>query len=69
MPDKPSRLRVKSDGLAPPAIDAQPVENEILLSLPAKEREVLFPQLTFVAICEPTMCCTNRASRSNLAIF
>ena len=50
MPDKSSRLRVKSDGHAPPAIDAQPVENEILLSLPAKEREVLFPQLTFVAM-------------------
>ncbi len=50
MPDKPSRLRVKSDGQGPPAIDAQPIENEILLSLPASERETLFPQLTFLEL-------------------
>ena len=48
MAEKPSRLRVKSDGQAPPTIDSQPVENEILLSLPAKERDVIFPLLTFV---------------------
>ncbi len=35
---------------APASIDGQPVENEILLSLPAKEREALFPQLTFVEL-------------------
>jgi CRP-like cAMP-binding protein len=48
MADKPSRLRVKTDGSAPPTIDGQPVENEILLGLPANERETIFPQLTFV---------------------
>ena len=48
MADKPARLRVKTDGHAPPAIDGQPVANEILLALPAKERDVIFPQLTFV---------------------
>ncbi|MBZ5652945.1 MAG: Crp/Fnr family transcriptional regulator [Acidobacteriia bacterium] len=50
MPDKPYRPRVKPDGQAAPSIDAQPVENEILLSLPAKEREAIFPQLTFVEL-------------------
>ncbi len=50
MADKPSRLRVKPDGHGPPAIDGQPVLNEILLDLPAKEREVIFPQLTFVEL-------------------
>ena len=48
MAEKPSRIRVKPDGHAPPAIDGQPVENEILLGLPSKEREAIFPQLTFV---------------------
>src|SRR6202142_4313138 len=48
MADKPARLRVKTDGHAPPTIDGQPVANEILLALPAKERDVIFPQLAFV---------------------
>jgi hypothetical protein len=48
MAEKPSRIRVKPDGSAPTAIDGQSVENEILLALPAKEREAIFPQLTFV---------------------
>ena len=48
MADKTFRGRVKSDGHAFPAIDGQPVENEILLGLPAKERESIFPQLTFM---------------------
>lgn len=48
MAEKPARLRVKTDGHAPPAIDGQPVENEILLALPAPERDVIFPQLAFV---------------------
>jgi CRP-like cAMP-binding protein len=48
MADKPARLRVKTDGHAPPAIDGQPVANEILLALPAKERDVIFPLLAFV---------------------
>ena len=50
MPDKTSRARAKPDGPASPAIDGQPVENEILLGLPAKEREALFPQLTLVEL-------------------
>jgi CRP-like cAMP-binding protein len=48
MAEKPSRIRVKTDASVPPRIDGQPVENEILLGLPAKEREAIFPQLTFV---------------------
>ena len=50
MPDKFSRLRVKTDSLSPPQIDGQPVQNEILLSLPAKERDQVFPLLTFVEL-------------------
>ncbi|MGH9503567.1 MAG: Crp/Fnr family transcriptional regulator [Terriglobales bacterium] len=48
MPEKTSSIRVKPDGQSPPLIDAQPVENEILLSLPAREREIIFPLLVFV---------------------
>jgi CRP-like cAMP-binding protein len=48
MAEKSSRIRVKTDGHAPPTIDSQPVGNEILLSLPAEEREIVFPLLTFV---------------------
>jgi CRP-like cAMP-binding protein len=50
MVDKNSRIRVKSDGLAPPTVDGQTVENEILLSLSAKERDLIFPQLTFMEL-------------------
>jgi CRP-like cAMP-binding protein len=58
MPDKSSRLRVKTDGHSPPVIDQQmdrqideqAVENEILLSLPAKEWDQVFPLLTFVEL-------------------
>jgi CRP-like cAMP-binding protein len=50
MPDKSSRVRVKTDGQSPPIIDGQAVENEILLSLPAKERDQIFPQLTFAEL-------------------
>jgi CRP-like cAMP-binding protein len=50
MADKSARLRVKTDGHGPPTIDSQPVENEILLSLPAKERDAVFPLLTFVEL-------------------
>jgi len=50
MADKPSGPRVKTDGHAPPAIDGQPIANEILLALPAKEREALIPQLIFVEL-------------------
>jgi len=50
MADKTSRVRVKSDGHALPAVDGQLVENEILLSLSAKERDLIFPQLTFMEL-------------------
>jgi CRP-like cAMP-binding protein len=50
MPDKLNRLRVKTDGQSPPLIDGHPVENEILLSLPANERDQIFPLLTFIEL-------------------
>jgi CRP-like cAMP-binding protein len=62
MPDKSSRVRVKTDGHSPPVInrqtdrhierqiDGQRVENEILVSLPAKEWDQVFPLLTFVEL-------------------
>src|ERR1700680_373094 len=50
MADKTSHIRVKSDGHAVPAIDGQPVENEILLSLSTKERNLIFPHLTFMEL-------------------
>jgi CRP-like cAMP-binding protein len=46
--EKLLRSRPKSDGQASSTIDGQVVENEILLSLPAKERDQIFPQLTFL---------------------
>lgn len=48
MADKVSRLRVKTASQTPPTIDSQVVENQILLSLPARERDAIFPHLTFV---------------------
>ena len=50
MADKSTRSRPKTDGHAPPVIDGQSVENEILLALPAKERDAIFPHLTFVEL-------------------
>jgi CRP-like cAMP-binding protein len=50
MREKLSRLRAKPDGSVAPIIDGQIVENEILLALPPKEREAIFPQLTFVEL-------------------
>ena len=50
MHDKFSRLRVKTDNLSPPQIDGQEVQNEILLSLPTKERDQVFPLLTFIEL-------------------
>ena len=50
MADKNSRIRVKSDGLAPPTVDGQIVENEILVGLSAKERDLIFPQLTYMEL-------------------
>jgi CRP-like cAMP-binding protein len=50
MADKILRVRTKSDGQGPPLVDGQPVSNEILLSLPAKERDLVFPQLTYMEL-------------------
>ena len=62
MPDKSDHIRVKTNGKtivqpgiktdapSPPMVDGQPVENEILLSLPPKESDLLFPLLTFVEL-------------------
>ena len=50
MVDKTSRVRSKSDGLSYPTIDGEPVRNEILLALSAKERDLLFPQLTYMEL-------------------
>ena len=36
MPDKTSRIRVKSDGQSPPTVDGQTIHNEILLGLSAR---------------------------------
>lgn len=50
MADKVSRVRTKSDGQGPPLVDGQPVSNEILLSLSARERDLIFPQLTYMEL-------------------
>jgi CRP-like cAMP-binding protein len=50
MSDKAARVRPKPDGSTPPTIDGQTVVNEILVGLPPKERDAIFPQLTFVEL-------------------
>ncbi len=50
MADKISRVRTKSDGQGPPLVDGQPVGNEILLSLSARERDLIFPHLTYMEL-------------------
>lgn len=50
MVDKTSRGRGKPAIEVSPTIDAQPVQSEILLSLPAREREAVFPLLTFIEL-------------------
>jgi len=50
MAEKTSRNRAKSDGRGILTIDAQAVENEILLSLSTKERGLIFPLLTFMEL-------------------
>jgi CRP-like cAMP-binding protein len=50
MPDKSSRHRVKSDGQSPLAVDGQTIQNEILLGLSAKERDLIIPQLAFMEL-------------------
>ncbi len=44
------RTRVQSVGTTPPQIDGIPVENELLLGLPSKERDCLFPKLVFIPL-------------------
>ena len=48
MPTPISRNRVKTDGHGPPMIDGTPVNNELLLNLPAKECAEIFSKLTFL---------------------
>ena len=48
MPEKISHIRSKPDSSAPPLIDGQTIDNEILLGLPAGELDAILPQLTFV---------------------
>ena len=48
MPEKISHIRSKPDSSAPPLIDGQTIDNEILLGLPARELDAILPQLTFV---------------------
>jgi len=48
MANASSRTRAKSNGKALAVIDGVPVENELLLGLPPKEREAIFSRLTFL---------------------
>jgi CRP-like cAMP-binding protein len=48
--DKIPRVRLKSDGRPSPAVDGEAVANEILLSLSPKERDLMFPHLTFMEL-------------------
>ena len=48
MPAPIYRNRPKSDGHGPPTIDGSPVNNELLLNLPAKECAAIFSKLAFL---------------------
>ena len=55
MATKTSLIRSKANGRPPntegvPVIDGVPVENEILLNLPAEEQASIFPELVFVEL-------------------
>jgi hypothetical protein len=50
MAAKIARARQKSDGQSLPIIDGQEVQNEILLSLSSKERDLIVPHLTFMEL-------------------
>ena len=50
MSENVPRLAVKNNGNSPATIEGQPVGNEILLSLPPKERDEIFPLLVFVEL-------------------
>lgn len=55
MANRSPRLAAKSDGKAVAikavaAIDGIPIKNELLLDLPAKERQLAFPRLVFVQL-------------------
>ena len=47
---KNPRVRLKSDGQTVPTVDGEVVNNEILLSLPARESDLVFPHLTFMEL-------------------
>ena len=48
MVDKNPRVRPKSDGQGSPTVDGEAVLNDILLSLPARERSLILPHLMFM---------------------
>src|SRR6476660_6793071 len=48
MVEKSPRVRTKSDTQASPTVDGEVVLNDILLSLPARERDLIFPHLMFM---------------------
>ena len=48
MVEKSPRVRTKSDRQASPTVDGEVVLNDILLSLPARERDLIFPHLMFM---------------------
>lgn len=48
MVEKSPRVRTKSDTQASPTVDGEVVLNDILLGLPARERDLIFPHLMFM---------------------
>ena len=48
MVEKSPRVRTKPDGQASPTVDGEVVLNDILLGLPARERDLIFPHLMFM---------------------
>jgi CRP-like cAMP-binding protein len=52
MADKPSRIKSTAPKArrATPQVEGNPVRNELLLSLPGHEHDLIFPQLTFVQL-------------------
>jgi CRP-like cAMP-binding protein len=55
MPDKNFRGRAKPVGSGLLVVDGEPVKNDILVTLPLKERELIFPHLTFLELTTHTV--------------
>ena len=55
MPDKNFRVRAKPVGSGLLVVDGEPVKNDILVSLALKERELIFPHLTFLELTTHTV--------------